>query len=71
MCYNLVMNINKISNQLFEYTITHHIDIETLAKNINIPVNDLGRIQSENTHVSKKSIELCESFLRKNFEYYD
>lgn len=68
-----MISLNELSNKLFEYTLVNHSDINTLAKTIGIPSNDLARIQSENKFVDSSSIEKVAQFFNNidNKEYYE
>lgn len=52
-----------ISNRLFNAVMTYGIDQETIAKQSELPYNDIARLSSENPFVSQKSLDILNAYL--------
>lgn len=52
-----------ISNRLFNAVMTYGIDQDTIAKQSELPYNDIARLSSENPFVAQKSLDIINAYL--------
>lgn len=57
--------VEYVSQKLFEYSLVNQKFQEKLAVHLNIPINDVNRLSSENLFVQENSLLVLENWIKK------